>query len=828
MSTLSLGPEDIRALSKLLDQALDLPEADREAWLCSLSGPEAQLVPRLRQMLAQDAAGTSGLTLPTLTKRDPDHLKEVTGGDPAQLRVGSTVGPYRLLRELGRGGMGFVWLAERIDGTLKRQVALKLPKQQLGERFARERDILASLVHSNIARLYDAGATTGGQPYLALEYVKGEPLTAWCDTRKLGVKDRIALFRQALAAVDYAHRHHVIHRDLKPSNILVTADGQVRLLDFGIAKLMTGGEACETELTLIGGRVLSPQYASPEQILGAPVGTASDVYSLGVVLYELLSGSFPYFARQDSPATIEEGVLHIEPSKASRTIADPALAEARGTNARQLRSALKGDIDAILQKALQKRPTERYATVQAFDEDLDRFLRGKAVLAQPTRTYRALKFVRRNGLSGGALAGAALVGIVAALIWIEPVVRPGQPVARSPAMSLAIMPFSTPAGETPSAPLAQALPRELATVLVACCHELTIFPGSGETDSPASRADPASPVVARYRLEGDVGSGKEAKFVDLRLANASSGSRIWSAHFDLPDLDSSFASSARLRKLASSVASAVKTAETQRALAQPLDRLDAMELVLRGFAVWKGGQTLGKTLEAQKLYDAALRLDPNFVYALLLQAANWDLLNDVDPKLDHDRMLREMDDLTLRAVNLDPTNPYAWSKRAGALANAGRWSAAVEANEQRISLDPFSPAPYEYKAWLMTMMGRPAEALPLVDRALKLDPESVGWAMRFACEAYLQLGRFDSAVSSCEKAAGTNTDWFITSYLTAAYANRGDLAKAKAAKDALLRTVPGYTIAQIQAKHYSDVPEYLRQAKANWYSGLRKAGIPER
>jgi adenylate cyclase len=187
-----------------------------------------------------------------------------------------------------------------------------------------------------------------------------------------------------------------------------------------------------------------------------------------------------------------------------------------------------------------------------------------------------------------------------------------------------------------------------------------------------------------------------------------------------------------------------------------------------------------------------------------------------------------MDELTRRAVNLDPTNPYAWSNRAGALANAGRWSAALEANERRISLDPFSPAPYEYKAWLMSMTGRPAEALPLVDRALSLDPESVGWAMRFACEADLLLGQFGDAVSACEKAGGTNSDWFIASYLAAAYANLGELDKARAAKDAILRTVPGYSIAQVRAKHYSDVPEYVTMAETNWYAGLRKAGIPER
>jgi tetratricopeptide (TPR) repeat protein len=414
----------------------------------------------------------------------------------------------------------------------------------------------------------------------------------------------------------------------------------------------------------------------------------------------------------------------------------------------------------------------------------------------------------------------ALAGVVGVAVWLQPVIRwGGSRSAKPPAMSLAIMPFSAPAGEAATARLAEALPRELTTVLVACCHELKVLSG---------RADRPQPLAGRYRVEGDLHTGAGGNFANLRLVDAATGGQAWSTRFNLPELDSSFESSARVRKLASSLAGAVKSAETLRVLGQPLEKLDATELALRGYAAWKDGQTLDKTLQAQKLYDAALRLDPNSSYALLLQAANWDLLNDVDPNSDRDQMIRQMSELTLRAVNLDPTNPHAWSIRAGALANAGRWSAAVEANERRIALDPFSPAPYEYKAWLMTMTGRPGEALPLVDRALSLDPESVGWAMRFACEAHLLLGQFDDAVSACEKAAGTNADWFITSYLAASYANRGDLDKAMAAKDALLRTVPTYTIAQLRAKHYSDVPEYLRMAEANWYSGLRKAGIPER
>jgi tetratricopeptide (TPR) repeat protein len=645
----------------------------------------------------------------------------------------------------------------------------------------------------------------------------------------LGVKARVELFQQALAAVEYAHNHSIIHRDLKPTNILVTGDGQVRLLDFGIAKLMSGGEVVETALTQIEGRPLSLQYASPEQLLGQPLGRTSDVYSLGVVLYELLTGAFPSFRRQDARGAIEDGILSVEPTRASESVADPTLAAARGANTRELRSLLKGDIDAVLQKALKKGAADRYSTVRAFSDDLDRFLHGKAVLAQRSSLANdAARLFRRNPIAAWGISLAILACVVGGLVWMRAAGTWGGPaIDEPPAMSLAIMPFTAPAGETAAARLAEALPRELTTVLVACCHELTMLSSGESRRSLVNRAGrPAS--AARYRIEGDVRAGTGPGLADLRLVDAATGSQTWSTRFDLPDRNNMLESSARMRKLASSVAAAVKSAETRRILSQPIDKLDSMGLVLRGYAVWKDGQTLPKTLEAQKLYDAALRLDPNFVYALLLQAANWDLLNDVDPNSDHDRMVREMDELTRRAINLDPTNPYAWSNRAGALANAGRWSAALEANERRISLDPFSPAPYEYKAWLMTMTGQPAQALPLVDRAMSIDPESVGWAMRFACEADLLLGRFDDAVAACEKAGGTNSDWFIASYLAAAYANRGELDKARVAKDAILRTVPGYSIAQVRAKHYSDVPEYVKMAETNWYTGLRKAGIPER
>ncbi len=411
---MKLDVPTLARLSPLMDEALELDDEQLDSWFSNISASNADLIPALRELLSKKASAQKS----DILQRGPEFTAPGSTATLSDFKADDTVGPYRLMRELGRGGMGEVWLAERIDGSLKRQVALKLPhsalrKRQLAERFARERDILGSLEHPNIARLYDAGLTPEGQPYLALEYVKGEALTTWCDARKLGIKARIELFRQVFAAVEYAHRQLVLHRDLKPTNILVTTAGEVRLLDFGIAKLMTDGQALETELTQLGGRALSLQYASPEQILGQPLGTTSDVYSLGVVLHELLTGSLPYRLQRGSNAAIEEAVLNSEPTRAGRTVISAEHAQARGDNPRHLQVLLKGDIETLLQKALKKPAAERYGSVQAFAEDFDRFLKGEPVQAKAANTaYRLQKFVRRHRL-GVTLGTAAIVSLLA-------------------------------------------------------------------------------------------------------------------------------------------------------------------------------------------------------------------------------------------------------------------------------------------------------------------------------------------------------------------------------------------------------------------------------
>ena len=406
-------------LSALLDTALDVEAGEREAWLQRLSGDAAALREPLRTLLAQRAHIETDDFLKTPDFAAALRLESARSQTvPLDLQAASEVGAYRLLRELGRGGMGSVWLAERIDGKLKRQVALKFPyagpnQRQLAERLARERDILASLEHPNIARLYDADVTSLGQPFLVLEYVDGVPINDYCDQHRLTIRERLVLFLQVLNAVQYAHTHLVIHRDLKPPNILITNDRVARLLDFGIAKLIAAGEAKESALTHFGGQALTPDYASPEQISGESVTTACDVYSLGVVLYELLTGSRPYRLKRASRASLEEAIADADTIAPSRANADSELAAQRSATRREITQALRGDLDTIVLKALQKRPAQRYLTADAFAQDIGRYLDRKPVSAQPDSVwYRTARLVARNRIATASAFSIIVVLLV--------------------------------------------------------------------------------------------------------------------------------------------------------------------------------------------------------------------------------------------------------------------------------------------------------------------------------------------------------------------------------------------------------------------------------
>ncbi len=379
-----------------LDQALELPVAARAGWLEALPALSPHLKTALQELLNdRRAIETAGFL--------------AAGAEASMLQPGGVLGPWRLLRELGAGGMATVWLAERSDGAHARQVALKLPRLQLGsrvvaERFLRERGILSTLQHVHIAQVLDAGESAG-QPWLALEFVDGQPITAFAQARQLELRLRLQLFLPVLQAVQHAHGQLVIHRDIKPANVLVDAFGQVKLLDFGVAKLLEpDGASAETALTQLGGRALTPQYASPEQVAGRPLGVASDVYSLGVLLYELLTGRLPYVLRRDTPVVLEDAIANAQ-----------VLPPSEATSDRRLARALRGDLDTIVMKALAAEPAMRYASADALAADIQRHLQSLPILArQAGWAMRLRKLWARQKLALGTGAAVALALCVGA------------------------------------------------------------------------------------------------------------------------------------------------------------------------------------------------------------------------------------------------------------------------------------------------------------------------------------------------------------------------------------------------------------------------------
>ena len=652
-------------------------------------------------------------------------------GSASGLNSGDLVGPYELIRLLGTGGMAEVWLARRADGAFKRDVALKLPlltrrRNDLEQRFANERDILARLEHPNIARFYDAGVDADGLPYLSMEYVNGQALMRWCSRKALGVEERLALFLQVLDAVRYAHEKHIIHRDLKPSNIFVTESGQVRLLDFGVAKMLQD-EGDETQLSRIYGQALTPDYASPESLSGSAVDARSDVYSLGVVLYELLTGTRPYrLSSHASLAGARQALTTADVKKPSTQLTQQQ-SVARAASQGRLARKLRGDLDALVLKALAKEPADRYESAASMAEDLQRYLRREPVKARLTPiTHRAGKFLRRNAATVWLIAIAIIAVVVA--VGVDRLVRPqsaadsSAPASFAPPMrSVAVLPFVDMSENKDQGYFSDGLAEEVLDLLAKTPGLLVIARTSSFSFKDKSDDIPtiAKKLNVANILEGSVRKSGSRLRVTTRLIRASTAEELWYENYDRELKDVFDVQD----EIAGAVAAHLKLtlAPMSQNPARRPSSTEAYNQYLLGQQAFNRGNLDGYRL-AIEAYHRAIALDPLYVAPYAgLTSAEFFVADQTGDAAGYQRAEEAAD----KAVELGPRDAGSYGAR-GFIRYAIRWDwAGAQADfERAIALDPGDARFQQRYGELLATEGRTAEAIATTRKAIELDPLS--------------------------------------------------------------------------------------------------------
>ena len=731
-----LSAPQVALMSRLLDEALPLDDAGRRRWLERLPAEYQDLFsPLCQALLPEFYLSTDGRNFATFLQSADEHAGRV---EPTGLQPGDRVGPYELMRLLGAGGMAEVWLAKRADGAFNREVALKLPsltrvRRDLEQRFIRERDILASLEHPHIARLYDAGIEPLGLPYLSMEYVQGELLTDWCDAQRLDIRARLRLFLQVLEAVQYAHERQVIHRDLKPSNILVTKAGQVRLLDFGVATLLDDGEvAGKTPLTTVYGHALTPIYSSPELIRGDPVTAKSDIYSLGVVLFELLTGDRPYRLNAGaSRAILEHAIAAAEVRKPSTQIVQEAWG-VRGVTHEQLTRQLRGDVDRIVLKSLDKEPQLRYASAAAMADDVQRYLDGKPITAQPPRLgYRLGKFLRRNRMVVSIGAGAAVLVLAMAAYEVER--RIDQAIDDSKSVyvtrpinekSIAVLPFLDMSEKKDQGYFSDGLSEELITLL-AQIQDLQVIARTSSfhfRNQDVSLKEIARALGVAHVLEGSVRRAGNTVRVTAQLIRTDDGVHLWSQSYDRDVKD--------IFQVQDEIAAAVVGSLKLKLLAMGSDphRSDSPEaynLFLRAREFRRRGN-LEDIERAVAAYRQAIALDPNYAAAYAgLSFAETAIANSTQ---DAARFALARD-AAEKALQLAPQFVDAYRARAQLRLETLDFAGARADSEMALTLAPGESAVQSLYGAQIAAFGKIPQAISAMKKAIDLDPLSgYAWA----------------------------------------------------------------------------------------------------
>lgn len=819
-----MNPEHWKRVEALFYRAVDLDPRTRSACLDAECGGDGALRHDVEALLRSEPLASESI------RNAVEHaaVRLLQEGDAN----GERLGAWRLLRPLQHGGMGTVYLAERADDAYRKAVAIKvlrnpLPTEYERERFRTERQILADLEHACIARLIDGGTRADGAPYLVMEYIEGEPIDRYCSARRLSLEERLRLFHQVCLAVAHAHRQHVVHRDLKPANILVGKDGVPKLLDFGIAKLLDPAtEPQPGPPTRAEDRRLTPEYASPEQLSGAPIGFASDIYALGVVLYELLTGCPPY---QFNGLTFDEmlqAMRRTDPLPPSVALARRPLEGAHAA------SRLRGDLDNIVVKALQREPHARYATADEMAADIARYLAGEPVSARTSALAQVIRFA--HGFRKSTVAALALLACaVPATIYVKGIYDDEQRIralvaTHSSAQSfealpaIAILPFSSAEGGTLfGVGMSRQLRRSLSPLRqlrVTSYDSVRHFAGA-EPDIGAVARELAVRYVVSGRLQR---SGSELR-VETTLTDAAGGRQLWTARYQR-NLEDFFAIRTELvEKIAASLGIELTADERQRLGRAPTRSVEAYHAMLQGMPAY-ARQRQRANEDARRHFQRAIELDPGFsnAHGLLAMIYRADFVNGWSD--DPAGSLARAERLAKRALELDDSDAFVHLAMGMVRREQGRHAEALAAAVRAVELDPNYANAIVLMASLLCSAGKTENTIELIQKAVRLNPRfPINYPVQMG-RCYFAMGRYGEAIAAYEHALDRNALGRRGLVLLAAsYAQAGRLADARSTVIELEAGGQHLSLRRIEPTTLFASSEH----RARVIEGLRLAGVPD-
>jgi len=821
-----MTPERWKQVEEVFQGALDRPHEERQTFIAEKCGEDDSLRRQVEALVAQyEAAGDfieapayAGNFTPGSTPFKTAHLDNFADDPADDPMAGARIGAYKIVREIGRGGMGAVYLAVRADSEYQKRVAIKLVKRGMDtdfilRRFRNERQILASLDHPNIARLLDGGTTADGLPYFVMEYIEGQPLYRYCDGEKLTIHERLRLFTNICNAVAYAHQNLVVHRDIKPSNILICSDGTPKLLDFGIAKLLNPELTPDTITpTATAMRLMTPEYASPEQVRGEPATPASDIYSLGILLYELLTGHRPYHFSNRAPHEIARVICEEEPEHPSRVVTrsedilplDLAaggeattlefLCKMRGGTLESVRRELTGDLDNITLKALRKEPGRRYASVERLRDDIVRHLEGRPVSA-PFFFPSAVKTSRP--LSGDPQTGEK---------------------------SVAVLPLRLLHQQRPDETGDNYLGIGLADALITRLSKLRRFsvrPTSSVMRYGDGHADPFAAgheLGVSFVVDGRIQRAGDRIRITIQLLNVYDGATVWAEQFDEKYTDVLSLEDAISAQVAQALVPQLTGDEREKLAKRGTDNAEAFEAYLRGRYHWNTFHEDGFA-KAITCYYRAITLDPDYAaaYTGVADYYNWIGIYGVMPPAECSAAAKEAG---AKALELDETLPDAHIAYGFALHTHDLdWNSAAAHFRRGMELNPHHALAHLWHGTLLTMQGDFDAGLLSARRALELDPLTLfnqhmyGWSLFYARRyeesiveyrkltsaaslhglgyfgyswSLAQLGRHEEAIDAATKAIElSGPSPFMTATLASAYAGAGRTKEARGVLDEL-------------------------------------------